>query len=135
MQDTQRWLVNLAHRVIGHDAPHDLSAVPARELRIVRWYAGFYVVGVAVAVGQVVLLGLPVLVRFMHQAVAGLAGGPAHTAFWDGAGFLAVVAANFGLLAIVLWRDHATRRVPAEAPVPGSRRSSDTVAASLDVMV
>lgn len=101
LQDTQRWLVNLVRR----RSVYDLSAVPARELRIVKWYALFYLVGVAVVVGQFVVMGLPLLVRFLLQATVGVARGPATADFWDGLLFFALAVGNFGALAYVAWRE------------------------------
>jgi hypothetical protein len=110
MQDTQHWLVNLLYRAIGRPARHDLSAVPARELRAVRRYAIFWIVGVVVAVGEFLLLGLPLLARLVRDAAAGLRAGPGDAPFWDGAAFLVVVALYFGLLVYVQWRDMGARR-------------------------
>ncbi|HWI51682.1 MAG TPA: hypothetical protein VNT01_06030 [Symbiobacteriaceae bacterium] len=110
MADTQHWLVNLFMRLLGRRPPHDLSAVPVRELRIVRWYAGFYLLGVVIVVGQFILLGLPLAVRFAAQAGASLGRGPATVDFWDGLLFFALAGANFGTVAFVAWRERRRRR-------------------------
>lgn len=110
MQDTQHWLINLAHRIIGRPGPYDQSAIPRRELTIIRWYAIFYLIGVVVLLGEFVLLGLPLLLEFLRQAVADLSIGPTHITFWDGAGFIFIVLLNFGLLFFVMWRDHVANR-------------------------
>jgi len=113
MADTQRWLVNLLMRLLGRRPPHDLSAVPVRELRIVRWYAGFYLLGVLIVVGQFIMLGLPLAVRFAAQAGASLARGPATVEFWDGLLFFALAGANFGAVAWASWRERRRRQAVA----------------------
>lgn len=114
LQDTQRWLLNRAARVIGRPAPYDLSAVPPRELAIIRWYALFYLVGVGVVLGGFFILGLPLLLQFVRQAIMDMAVGPTRLVFWDGLAFLALVLLNFGVLGWLLWRDQReARREPA----------------------
>lgn len=110
MHDTRRWVANLAARVLRQAEPHDLSDIPARELRVVRWFAPFAMVGVAVTVGQFALLGVPLLLRFVGEAASGLAGDPRSLSFWDSIGLLGVVVAQFGLLFIAIVRERRRRR-------------------------
>ena len=110
MHDTRRWVANSAARLLRRAEPHDLSDIPARELRVVRWFAPFTMVGVAVAVGQFVLLGVPLLLRFVGEAASGLAGDPRSLPFWDSVGLLAVVGAQFGLLFVAVIRERRRRR-------------------------
>lgn len=119
MHDTRRWVANLAARVLRRSEPHDLSDIPARELRVVRWFAPFAMVGVAVAVGQFALLGVPLLLRFVGEAASGLAGDPRSPLFWDGVGLLCVVVAQFGLLFIAIVRERRRRRSRAERSEAG----------------
>lgn len=115
MEDTQRWLVNVGLRLIKRPPRHDLSAVPFRELRVVRWYALFYSVGVTVVVGQFVLIGLPLMIKFFGTAIRGVMGGVGSLAFWDGFVFLAFTLFNYGLLMYVSWRERRDRRMAARA--------------------
>jgi hypothetical protein len=109
MQDTQHWLANLVCRLLRRATPYDLESIPRRELRIIRWYALFYVVGVAVAVADFLLLGLPLLLHLSSQVILGLHAGPTQLSFWDGTGYLLVVLLNFGLLFFVAWREYRVR--------------------------
>ncbi|HLN61580.1 MAG TPA: hypothetical protein VK464_08525 [Symbiobacteriaceae bacterium] len=115
MEDTQRWLVNQANRIIGRPEPHDLSAVPPREIKVIGKYAVFYVLGVAVVFGQFIFLGLPVLYRFLVTAVSGLMAGPRAVAFWDGLIFFLLIGIKYGVLAVVTWRERRERRLQAVA--------------------
>ena len=72
MVDSRRWLSILVARIARRRPSHDLADVPPRERRMIPWFAGLMVVGVAVVVGQFVLLGLPLLVEFVRHAAAGL---------------------------------------------------------------
>jgi hypothetical protein len=119
MQDTRRWLTNLAARGVRSAPRHDLSDIPPRELRLVRWYAIFAVVGVAITIGQFVLLGLPLLLRFARDAASGLHTGPGNLSFWDSTGLLAVLATQFGLLFIGVVRERRRRRVRAARAAAG----------------
>lgn len=109
MEDTQRWLTNVGLRLIGRPPRHDLSTVPVRELRVVRWYAVFYSVGVTVAVGQFVLIGIPLMIKFFGTAIRGVMGGWGTLTFWDGFVFLAFTVFNYGLLMYVSRRERRSR--------------------------
>jgi putative peptide zinc metalloprotease protein len=111
VQDTRQWLANCLLRLVGRPQRYDLTAVPARELRVIRWYALFCTIGVAVVLGDFVLLGLPLVVPMLWQAVHGLAVGPAGVAFWDGILFLALSVLNLVMLLAVSWRDWKARRL------------------------
>jgi hypothetical protein len=121
MGDTRRWLANLASRCIGSAPRHDLSDIPIRELRIVRWYAGVVVIGVGVLIAQLVFLGLPLLAKFLQGAASGLREGPASLSFWDGMALYAVAAAQFGLLFVAVMRER--RRVAARSAAAAAGRA------------
>jgi len=112
MSDTWHWVGNQLARAVGRPARYDLSAVPARELRIVRWYSVLLVVGVGVVIGQFVLYGLPLLLTFVRDAVARLGTGPGTAGFWDAMALLAITLAHFGTLGVVAIR----RRLRPAAP-------------------
>jgi hypothetical protein len=113
MYDTRRWLTNVTLRIVRAAPRHDLSDIPPRELRMVRWFAILVIVGVGVTIGQFVLLGLPLLLTFVRDSANGLYAGPGSLSFWDSAGLLAVVATQFGLLFIAVVRER--RRAQARA--------------------
>ena len=95
MGDTRRWLVNQALRPAGRAPRHDLGDVPARELRIIRWYAPFYVVGSLAVTAALLALTVPAMVTMVELAVDGIESPVTELAFWSGAGFLALVALQF----------------------------------------
>jgi putative peptide zinc metalloprotease protein len=109
MQDTRHWLVNLAHRLLRRPLPYDLSRIPSREIRIIRYYAAFYCAGVLVLLGVLLVVGVPLLMQLLRRAVTDIAQGPTHIAFWDGTALLLFVTLNVSLLIAVTWRDHRMR--------------------------
>ena len=113
MSDTRRWLANLVARLIGRVPRHDLSDIPPRELRMVRWYSVVLVAGVGVVIAHLVFLGLPLLAHIFGESVAGLREGPASAEFWDGLALYAFLALQFGLLFIGVLRER--RRVAARS--------------------
>jgi hypothetical protein len=110
MHDTRRWVVNAMAGWVGAAPRHDLSDVPPRELRFIRWFAAIMVVGVGLTIGEFVLLGLPLLLMFVREAASGLDAGVDSAAFWDSVGLLGVVAAQFSLLFIGVLRERRRRR-------------------------
>ncbi|MDG4857109.1 hypothetical protein P8605_02870 [Streptomyces sp. T-3] len=89
--------------------PVDLSAIPARELRLVRWYLPFYAVGVAAALINLALLVVPAVVTMCRRAVDELTG-RAPLLQVEAAAFLAIVAFNIGSVAVIALRQHRGRR-------------------------
>lgn len=122
MHDTRRWTTNLAARAVGRPAPHDLADVPPRELRVIRWYAVLVVLGGGAVIAQLLLLGLPLLARFVGDAATGLGAGPGAAAFWDGAGLLAVIAAQLALLGVAVVRERRRRGSRSAAEAAGRAR-------------
>lgn len=101
MGDAWQWVGNLLARLTRRPTPYDLSTVPARELRIVRWYVVFMVGGVVVFVGQFIWLALPLLFSFVADSGARIASGPATVGFWDAVLLMALAVAHFGTLGYV----------------------------------
>ncbi|GAA5185837.1 hypothetical protein GCM10023322_30800 [Rugosimonospora acidiphila] len=101
MTDTWHFVGNQLARLLRRPRRYDLSTVPARELRIIRWYSLILVVGVAVFIGQFVLFGLPLLVSFVRDSVTKIASGPDTVGFWDAAVLLLLAVAHFGVLGVV----------------------------------
>jgi hypothetical protein len=118
MGDTWHFVGNRIARLFRRPQRYDQSSVPAREMRIVRWYSVVLVLGVIVFVGQFVLLGLPLLLTFVRDSVARLASGPATAGFWDAVVLLLLAVAHFGTLGIVALR----RRL---VPVTGEAAPTD----------
>ncbi|MDJ0344119.1 hypothetical protein QMK19_35985 [Streptomyces sp. H10-C2] len=115
MGDTRRLLAN-AVRGLRHSEPaYDLSGVPEREMRIIRWYCVYYLLGSSTVIAGSLLLSVPALVRMLRIAADGMASGPAAAGFWDGAGFVALVAFQFGTLGYVGFRDHRRTRAGTAA--------------------
>ncbi|RKN45248.1 hypothetical protein [Micromonospora endolithica] len=99
MGDTRRWLANQTRRLVGRGPGHDLGGVPARELRIIRWYAPFYLLGSLAVTAALLALTVPAMVTMVGLAIDGLDSPVDGLAFWNGVGFLALVAlqlATFG---------------------------------------
>ncbi|MEU8210968.1 hypothetical protein AB0B85_17440 [Micromonospora sp. NPDC049044] len=99
MGDTRRWLANQVRRLVGRDPGSDLGGVPARELRIIRWYAPFYLLGSLAVTAALLALTVPAMATMVRLAIDGLDAPVDGLAFWNGVGFLALVAlqlATFG---------------------------------------
>lgn len=132
MGDTRCWVVNRLRAWAGRPAAFDLSAVPARELRWVRAFAGLWLVGGAVVLAQFVVLQAPALARLSTTALGGVSIGPGQAGFWEGLGFLGLIATQFGLVGRLIWRDVAAyraaaqrRRLAAAAPRRGGDRDEE----------
>jgi putative peptide zinc metalloprotease protein len=110
MHDTRRWLANTAARALGAAPRHDLSDVPPRELRVIRWFALVAVLGVGLTIGEFLALGLPLLLAFVRDAGSGLGAGVDTVTFWDSVGLLAIVGAQFGVLLVAVDRERRRRR-------------------------
>jgi hypothetical protein len=109
MEDTRHVVANAVRRAIGRPPSHDLSAVPERELRVIRWYAPFYLLGSAAAITAYGVLMIPALLPFLGIALTGVADGPGSAGFWDGAGFLLLVISQFAALGWVALRERRQR--------------------------
>ncbi|MEU3454980.1 hypothetical protein ABZ671_15470 [Micromonospora sp. NPDC006766] len=92
MGDTRRWLANLANRLVGRPPRHDLSGVPDREIRIIRWYAPVYLLGSLAVTAALLALTLPAMIKMVGLALTGLGAPVDGVAFWDGLGFVTLVA-------------------------------------------
>ncbi|MEV6598689.1 hypothetical protein AB0M36_17790 [Actinoplanes sp. NPDC051346] len=94
MRDTRRFLTARARRTWGIHARDDLSDIPRRELTIIGWYAPVYLVGTAATLSLFALLTVPATLTMLRIAASGLFLGPKTAAFWEGVGFIALVAAH-----------------------------------------
>ncbi|MEU8328705.1 hypothetical protein [Micromonospora sp. NPDC048839] len=108
MGDTRRWLANQLRRLVGRDPGHDLGGVPARELRIIRWYAPFYLLGSLAVTAALLALTVPAMVTMIRLAVDGIDAPADGLAFWNGVGFLALVALQLATFGWVLVTERRT---------------------------
>ncbi|GGO21993.1 hypothetical protein [Micromonospora parathelypteridis] len=108
MGDTRRWLANQVRRLVGRDPGHDLGGVPAREVRIIRWYAPFYLLGSLAVTAALLALTAPAMVTMVRLAIDGLVAPVDGLAFWNGVGFLALVALQLATFGWVLVTERRT---------------------------
>ncbi|MEU7608093.1 hypothetical protein [Micromonospora sp. NPDC049204] len=108
MGDTRRWLANQLRRLVGRDPGHDLGGVPSRELRIIRWYAPFYLLGSLAVTAALLALTAPAMVTMVRLAVDGIDAPVDGLAFWNGVGFLALVALQLATFGWVLVTERRT---------------------------
>lgn len=66
MHDTQGWLLNLLARYLPYIKQRDLSDLSGSELRVIRLYAIFWVIGRLVALYTLVFLTLPILIGYVQ---------------------------------------------------------------------
>ncbi|HEV2371922.1 MAG TPA: PqqD family protein [Streptosporangiaceae bacterium] len=118
MGDTKRLVAHTAGRLLRRGTLPDLSDIPARELKIVRWYAWYYLLGSSAVTAAFLILSVPALVKMLRLAAVSLPSGPASYGFWDGLGFIALMALQFGTLAIVALGDRRRRAAPPRPAAP-----------------
>jgi putative peptide zinc metalloprotease protein len=110
MGDTRHLVANVTRQLLGQPPQHDLTGVPDRELRIIRWYAVYYIAGSALVTAGFLLLSIPAVIRMTRIAVAGISAGPTTAGGWEGTGFLALVLFQFGTLAFVSRQERRQQR-------------------------
>lgn len=115
MEEVRQCLADQARRLAGRRPQHDLSGVPARELRFARGYGAFCVLCFVGLSYVAWLLYLPMLLRFVGAAADGVVAGPAHAKFWDATAFLTVTVGYFVVLIAVSVRDVRRRRRASRA--------------------
>lgn len=74
MADTEAWMRHLSRRLLGRrEEPSPLALLPPREARVVRLYAGIWLLGRLAALSVLLTLQLPFLLRFvsgLHHTLA-----------------------------------------------------------------
>ena len=90
-----------------------LDAWTERDLRVARWYAPFFAVGVFVILAVGVLALLPVMSGVVRMTADGLAQGVSSTRFWDAAVFIAITVAQISFFAYLTLRDRRGRTRPS----------------------
>jgi putative peptide zinc metalloprotease protein len=101
MLDTQAYLLTKLARIYPRVQARDLSGIPTRELRVVRWFSVFWLLGRAVAFGTLFWITLPVLVGYGVMLARGVGGdGGAAAPVTEGPLFplIAVALQTVGLL-------------------------------------
>jgi hypothetical protein len=89
---------------------HALDAWTERDLRVARWYAPFFAVGVGVILAVGVLALLPVMTGLVRMMGEGLAEGVSSARFWDAVLFIAITVAQVALFAYLTLRNRVRTR-------------------------
>jgi hypothetical protein len=101
----RRLLRALRQRAVPADP---LKHLPAREVRVVRWYAVFLAAGTAGCLAAAATITLPVDVHLIAEGVRHIAGGTG-SSIADGLITVAVLATVHLLWAYTWWRNHRLR--------------------------
>jgi hypothetical protein len=97
-------------RLLGRGDPDgEQTYYSPRERAVLRWFAPLTLVGVLALVGLAVATAGPVLTGLVHRIGHGLTSGAGHAGFWDSLVALALLLAQFGLLAGLLVRELVSR--------------------------
>jgi hypothetical protein len=108
---TRTLVANRIWRVLGRpERVRPAEDWTEHDLRVARWYAPLFAVGVGVMLAVWILALIPVMVGLVRMAAAALAVGPANARFWDAALFIAINAAQLGFFAYVSLRNRAQAR-------------------------
>jgi len=102
MVDTQNFLHNRVARVLPSWRAIDQSGVPEGEMRVVRWYAAFWLVGRAAAFFSLFAVVLPVTWQYIVALVPLLLGGHSRYGVVDGLVF-GLVSLSVQGLGLVMW--------------------------------
>jgi putative peptide zinc metalloprotease protein len=93
-----------------------LDVWTARDLRVARWYAPFFAVGVGVMLAVWILALIPVMTGLVRMAVESLTDDPSGTRFWDAALFITLNVVQISFFAYLALRNRAqARRVPGRS--------------------
>jgi hypothetical protein len=65
MDDTATFVTNQVSRLFPNVKKKDQSHLPPRELRAIRWYSGFWLVGRVIALGVLFTLSLPLIWHYL----------------------------------------------------------------------
>lgn len=101
--DTLSFLSNLLNRVWHRFPHHDLSAVPEREMRIVKGYSVFFVLGNVAAVGILLFYIIPEMGKVLFKVT-----GEVKTSY-DSIAFLGILGINVVLLIRSLRRQRSNQ--------------------------
>jgi hypothetical protein len=75
LQDTENFLRNLLAGMFSSISPVDQAGVPADEMRVVRGYAVVWVMGRAAAIALLLLITIPLTIRYIASIAVTLQAG------------------------------------------------------------
>jgi hypothetical protein len=108
---TRTLVVNRIWRILRRPGRvHALGGWTERDLRVARWYAPFFAVGVGVILAVGVLALLPVMTGVARMTATGLAAGVSSARFWDAALFVAITVAQIAFFAYLTLRNRVRTR-------------------------
>ena len=61
MQDTRNYILNKWYTLLRKQAPVDQSSIPQREVKVIKVYSFFWILGRVLAIGALILITLPLL--------------------------------------------------------------------------
>lgn len=103
----QNWWYRLTRRP---ERLVDLSDWSDRDQKVARWYAPFFVAGVAVLLGMWLLALIPVIIGTLRLTAQGLTTSPHDPHFWDTALFVAINVAQLGFYGYITGRNFIRHR-------------------------
>jgi putative peptide zinc metalloprotease protein len=104
LKDTQDFLKNCWAGLLGRGRPVDQSHIPAREMKAVRAYSGFWLVGRILALSMFALVIVPLIFRYLLSLGATLLSPGASSAYQlADAGAFTFISMAMLLVGIWLW--------------------------------
>jgi putative peptide zinc metalloprotease protein len=138
MSDTTDYMHNLRARLRGAPPRVDQSGIPAREMRVIRRFAWFWVLGRLIALGFYGLVIVPVLWRYSYQFMLLVTGNHTRYTSFD--------FATFGILVffidgggLVMWLRglyrgaRARRRLERSQPADGTEQIPKQASETADI--
>ncbi|TMR08979.1 PqqD family protein [Nonomuraea turkmeniaca] len=119
-RDASLYCGYLVRRIAGRAEDDPTRRLPARERRIVRGYAVFFVPSSVICVSLFLLITLPVIVQLLTGALGQIAAMESVTGVVDGAIVLAILVTGELIWARAWWRRHHARVISIVARL-GSR--------------
>jgi hypothetical protein len=110
MQDTQTFVLNGLARVLTWLPARDQSAIPTRELRVVRWFAIVWLGGRAIAFASLFWITLPILTGYGAMLVRSLAGDAAAARRLEEGSVMPLVAVALQAVGLLIWSGSLVRR-------------------------
>jgi hypothetical protein len=118
---TRTLVANRLWRVIRRpERARPVSDWTERDLRVARWYAPFFAVGVTVMLAVWVFALIPIMTGLVHIAAQALSAGASDARFWDATLFIVLNVAQIAFFAYLALRNRARGRkehAPAAAPI------------------
>ena len=99
LSDAQTLIKNGLSRVFGKITPVDMSHIPEKEMKAIKWYSLFYFVGTIVTLATYVMRNIPLLILQIQRAIEGItAGSTDPVVFWDAVVLIGLNVFNYGVL-------------------------------------